>query len=370
MVSIRRRRGASDRNVPFSRDSSRFLSRVHTFGEYLLAALAQAIERSGGRIFTGTHAETIEGGKPARIKTSNGHVVTAEAVVIATNSPVNDLLAIHTKQAAYMSYVIGAIVPHGSVATALYWDTLDPYHYVRIQPLSPVASSPEQSEAEGLDVLIVGGEDHKTGQAAIHSDPYARLEAWARQRFPMIREVRYRWSGQVMETIDGLAFIGRNPLDRPNVFIATGDSGMGMTHGTIAGVLLTDLILGRENPWTALYEPSRKTVRALSRFMKENLNVVRQYGDWLTSGDVASPAHIKPGSGAVIRHGLTKITAYRDEQGVLHECSAVCPHLGGIVHWNDAEKTWDCPCHGSRFDRLGGVLSGPANRDLGGVDSD
>ena len=191
-----------------------------------------------------------------------------------------------------------------------------------------------------------------------------------RQRFPMIREVRFRWSGQVMETIDGLAFIGRNPLDEPNVFIVTGDSGMGMTHGTIAGVLLTDLIFGRENPWATLYDPSRKTWRALGRFAGENLNVARQYGDWLTGGDVGSSAQIAPGAGAVIRRGLTKMAVYRDEQGALHERSAVCPHLGGIVHWNDAEKTWDCPCHGSRFNRVGGVLSGPANRDLGGVDSD
>lgn len=335
-----------------------------------LAALARAIERSGGRIFTGTHAATIEGGKPARVTTSNGQVVTAEAVVIATNSPVNDLLAIHTKQAAYMSYVIGAIVPRGAVAAALYWDTLDPYHYVRIQPHSLVASSSEQYAAEELDVLIVGGEDHKTGQAAPHTDPYARLEAWTRERFPMIRDVRYRWSGQVMETIDGLAFIGRNPLDRPNVFIATGDSGMGMTHGTIAGLLLTDLILGRENPWAELYDPARKTWRALGRFARENLNVAKQYGDWLTGGEVDSAAQIARGAGAIIRHGLTKTAVYRDEQGDLHECSAVCPHLGGIVHWNDAEKTWDCPCHGSRFSRVGGVLSGPANRDLGVVNSD
>lgn len=332
-----------------------------------LAGVARAIERAGGRIFTGTHAESIKGGKPARIRTSNGHIVTADAVVVATNSPVNDLMEIHTKQAAYMTYAIGAIVPHGAVATALYWDTLHPYHYVRVHPIAAEVSMTEQSGAVWQDVLIVGGEDHKTGQAPAHSDPYARLEAWARERFPMIQEVKFRWSGQVMETIDGLAFIGRNPLDHPNVFIATGDSGMGMTHGTIAGILLTDLILGRENPWTTLYDPSRKNLLALDRFVQENLNTAKQYGDWLTAGDVDSPAQIKPGEGAVIRCGLTKIAVYRDEQGARHERSAICTHLGGIVHWNNAEKTWDCPCHGSRFDRLGGVLNGPANRDLGSV---
>ena len=217
-----------------------------------LTALARAIERAGVRIFTGSHAESIKGGKPARIETSNGRIVTADAVVVATNSPVNDLVAIHTKQAAYMTYVIGAVVPRGSIEAALYWDTLHPYHYVRLHPVSAEVNITAQSGAEWLDVLIVGGEDHKTGQAPAHSDPYARLEEWARERFPMIQEVRFRWSGEVMETNDGLAFIGRNPLDHSNVFIVTGDSGMGMTHGTIAGMLLTDLILGRQNPWTTL----------------------------------------------------------------------------------------------------------------------
>jgi glycine/D-amino acid oxidase-like deaminating enzyme/nitrite reductase/ring-hydroxylating ferredoxin subunit len=333
-----------------------------------LTAVARAIERAGGRIFTGTHAKTIKGGKPARVKTSNGRIVTADAVVVATNSPVNDLVAIHTKQAAYMTYAIAAIVPRGSVATALYWDTLHPCHYVRLHPVSAEVGMTDGSGSEWQDVLIVGGEDHKTGQAPAHPDPYARLEAWARERFPMIRDVRFRWSGQVMETNDGLAFIGRNPLDHSNVFIVTGDSGMGMTYGTIAGILLTDLILGRENPWTRLYDPSRKTLYALSRFVKENLNVARQYCDWLTGGDVASPEQIKPGEGAIVRNGLSKLAVYRDELGARHERSAVCTHLGGIVHWNDVEKTWDCPCHGSRFDRLGGVLSGPANRDLSSVE--
>lgn len=330
-----------------------------------LTGVARAIERAGGRIFTGTHAASINGGEPARVKTSDGRTVTADAVVVATNSPVNDLVAMHTKQAAYTTYAIGAVVPRGTVATALYWDTLHPYHYVRVHSMAPDVGLTESSGGESRDILIVGGEDHKTGQAPAHSDPYARLEAWAQERFPMIREFMFRWSGQVMETIDRLAFIGRNPLDYSNVFIVTGDSGMGMTYGTIAGILLTDLILGRENPWTTLYDPSRKTMRALERFVKQNLNLAKQYGDWLTRGDVDSPAQIKPGTGAVIRRGLLKVAVYRDEQGICHEHSAICTHLGGIVHWNDTEKTWDCPCHGSRFDRRGGVLSGPANRELG-----
>jgi nitrite reductase/ring-hydroxylating ferredoxin subunit len=213
-------------------------------------------------------------------------------------------------------------------------------------------------------VLIVGGEDHESGQAEEQVDRFARLEAWARERFPMAQDAQFRWSGQVMETIDGLAFIGPNPADAPNVYVATGDSGMGMTHGTIAGMLLTDLILGRQNRWAALYDPSRKPVRALGEFAKENLNVLRQYADWLTLGDLSSPQDIPRDSGAVIRRGLKKIAVYRDPQGTLHERSATCPHLACVVHWNDVEKSWDCPCHGSRFDRFGTVLNGPANRNL------
>ena len=196
---------------------------------------------------------------------------------------------------------------------------------------------------------------------------HARLELWARHRWPQCGDVAFRWSGQVMETVDGLAFIGRNPGDADNVFIATGDSGMGMTHGTIAGMLLTDLILGRENPWAKLYDPSRKPMRGMAwrEFLSENLNVAKEYvKDYLGGGDVSSAEQIAPGQGAVLRRGLTKLAVFRDELGVLHERTAVCPHLGCIVHWNKTERTWDCPCHGSRFDAHGQVLNGPANENL------
>jgi glycine/D-amino acid oxidase-like deaminating enzyme/nitrite reductase/ring-hydroxylating ferredoxin subunit len=324
-----------------------------------LAALAQAIIRDGGRIYTQTHATKIEGGEPARIETRDGAIVTADAVVVATNTPVNDLLAIHTKQAAYRTFVIGASVPAGSVHKALYWDTPDPYHYVRLQSLPQT-----QLSSPTCDLLIVGGEDHKTGQADDAEARYSRLEQWARTRFPMMAEGKFRWSGQIMEPIDGLAFIGRNPMDKKNVFVATGFSGNGMTYGTIAGILLTDLIQGRENVWAALYEPSRKTLRAAKSFVKETINMAAQYGDWVTQGDVKEDVLVAPDTGAVVRRGLKKSAVYCDAAGVLHECSAVCPHLGGIVAWNHSEQTWDCPCHGSRFDKFGKVLDGPAITNL------
>jgi glycine/D-amino acid oxidase-like deaminating enzyme/nitrite reductase/ring-hydroxylating ferredoxin subunit len=316
-----------------------------------IGGLARAARRRGARIFGGFHAERIQGGTPARV-TAGDRKVTARAVVVATNSPVNDRVAIHTKQAPYMTYVVGALVPKGSVTRGLFWDTDEPFHYVRLQELP-----------HGSDCLIVGGEDHKTGQADDTWDRHARLEAWARERFPMIESVGYKWGGQVMETLDGLAFIGRNPGDE-NVYIATGDSGVGLTHGTIAGMLLTDLILGRENPWSELYDPSRKVPLAAGRFLRENVNVAAQYADWVTPGDAESAREIPFDSGAVVRRGGSKMAVYRDGDGKSHAFSAVCPHLGCVVQWNDAEKTWDCPCHGSRFDKRGKVVNGPANTDL------
>jgi glycine/D-amino acid oxidase-like deaminating enzyme/nitrite reductase/ring-hydroxylating ferredoxin subunit len=327
-----------------------------------LSALAEAIKQGGGRIFTNSHADHVDGGKKATINVGK-HKVTADAVVVATNAPINDLLAIHTKQAPYMTYVIGARVPAGSVTDALYWDTLDIYHYVRLQPMRN--GSGNGHSHDDYDLLIIGGEDHKSGQADDTDQRHARLETWARARFPMIEEIEFKWGGQVMETIDGLAFIGRNPLDKENVFVVTGDSGMGMTHGTIAGMLLTDLILGRNNPWATLYDPSRKTLRAAGNFARETVNMAGAYvADWLSGSEVESAREIQPGCGAVLRRGVSKIAVYRDGSGKVHEMSAVCPHLGCIVHWNTAERTWDCPCHGSRFDKLGKVINGPSNIDL------
>jgi Rieske Fe-S protein len=154
------------------------------------------------------------------------------------------------------------------------------------------------------------------------------------------------------------------------VYVVSGDSGMGMTHGTIAGMLLTDLILGRDNAWSTLYDPARKPLRAAGRYVAGSLHMAAQYADWLTGGEAGSVDQIGKEEGAVIRRGLTKVAVYRDEHGLLHERSAMCPHLGCVVHWNAVEKSWDCPCHGSRFDKLGGVINGPANSDLRPTDGD
>jgi glycine/D-amino acid oxidase-like deaminating enzyme/nitrite reductase/ring-hydroxylating ferredoxin subunit len=328
-----------------------------------LAALARAIERDGGKIYTGTHVKDVkggvDGGKNTVITTADGRKVRAHHAVVATNTPVNDWFAIHNKQAPYRTYVIGALVPRNSVPSGLYWDTLDPYHYVRLQRLS-----------ETHDALIVGGEDHKTGQAHDTDARFDCLEEWARSLFPMIEFIEFRWSGQVIEPSDSLAFIGKNPGDSDTVYIATGDSGHGMTHGTIAGMLITDLIQGRDNPWEKLYDPARKPIHSMGEYARENLNVARQYVDYVTGGDVSSADQIAPGTGAVLRRGFQKIAVYRTAAGEVRELSAICPHMGCVVDWNDTEKSWDCPCHGSRFDPDGRVINGPANTNLGPTEDD
>jgi glycine/D-amino acid oxidase-like deaminating enzyme/nitrite reductase/ring-hydroxylating ferredoxin subunit len=332
-----------------------------------LDALAEALEQLGGSIACGTHATSVEGGSEAHVLTREGFRVTARSIVVATNVPINDRLVIHTKQAPYMTYVVALALPAGAIEPALFWDTRQsasdaqagdaPYHYVRIA-----------SGANGEDVLIVGGEDHKSGQASDAEARFARLITWARERWPACGPLRYRWAGQVMEPIDGLAYIGRNPADEENVYVCTGDSGNGMTHGTIAGMLLTDLIAGHPNPWARLYDPARVKLSAARDFASENLNVAAQYLKGYAGGTSATDeADIAPGTGAVLHRGLQRIAAYRDDDGNLHECSAVCTHLGCIVQWNPSERTWDCPCHGSRFARDGRVINGPAFRDLAPV---
>ena len=327
-----------------------------------LDGLAQGFERLGGRIACGSHASEVVGGSSAYVRMHDGPVVFAKSIVVATNVPVNDRLVIHTKQAPYMTYVVGLEL-EGAAEMALFWDTRQrveepgsgeaPYHYARIVELGD------------SNVLIVGVEDHKSGQRDDGNERYERLERWARERWPMAGALRYRWGGQVMEPNDRLAFIGRNPADDDNVYICTGDSGNGMTHGTIAALLISDLIAGRNNPWEALYEPARVRLHGTAEFAKENLNVARQYiAGYAGGGDVSDEAEIASGSGAILRRGLSKIAAYRDASGTLHERSAVCTHLGCIVAWNSTEHTWDCPCHGSRFSCEGKVINGPANRDL------
>jgi nitrite reductase/ring-hydroxylating ferredoxin subunit len=274
----------------------------------------------------------------------------------------------HTKQWPYRTYVIGAKILKGALSYSLWWDTgnirskwvTEPYHYVRLQEFDDL-----------YDLLIVGGEDHKVGQADKEDIPetnrYESLWEWTRKKFPAVESIEYKWSGQVMEPIDSLGFIGKNPGD-DNIYIITGDSGNGMTHGTIGGILVADIINGKRNLWEELYSPSRITWNTAGDFLREAGNMVAQYADWIAGSDIKELSQLSPGQGGIFTSGIKKIAVYRNENNQIQAFSASCPHLGGLLQWNAEEKSFDCPAHGSRFTGSGKVMNGPSLGDMKKLD--
>ncbi len=321
-----------------------------------LRGIAEALVASGGRICTARHVVAIRGGQQVELELERGRSVRAAAAIDATNASITSRFDLPLRDAAYRTYVIALAVPHGYIPHALYWDIADPYHYVRV------------AGDEGRELLLVGGEDHRVGQG----DPalaFAALESWTRERFPDAADVAARWSGQILEPADGMAYIGPVPGEQ-NVYVVTGDSGNGLTHGTVASLLLPALILHGDHPWAKLYAPDRTHLHGLGTLAAEAARSNAPYADWLRGGDVESLDQIPPGHGATLRHGLHVIAAFRDDHGNCHLRNARCPHLHGVVRWNDVEQTWDCPCHGSRFDAYGHVMNGPAATDLGVAPAD
>lgn len=318
-----------------------------------LRGLAAAVVSRGGQIFSDTAIATVEEAEGRVIATTLGDsTLRANATVVATNSPFNLLAAIHAKQAPYRTYAIALEIAKGAVPDALYWDTLDPYHYVRLAEGS-----------EEMDLLIVGGEDHKSGEADDGEGRFAALAQWSRRMIPEVGRVRHRWSGQVMEPVDYAGFIGVSPGSE-NVYVATGDSGQGMTHGVVAGLLIAELIVAGQHRWQPLYEPSRKIRKGLGELVSENATAVKNYAERLLPGEIASEEALQPGQGGLLREGLKLVAVSRDDAGRLHRRSASCTHAGCVVHWNAAERCWDCPCHGSHFAPDGSVLNGPAVKPL------
>ncbi|MCW5822773.1 MAG: FAD-dependent oxidoreductase [Cyanobacteria bacterium TGS_CYA1] len=320
-----------------------------------MSGLVEACRKRNVRFHTRTHVTEIIDGKRPTVYTNLGHWVKADSVIVATNSPISDFVKVHTKQAPYRTYAIAMLVNKGTVPQALYWDTEDPYHYIRLQDLD---DEPE------LQLLIVGGEDHRTGQSNDAKKRFTKLEKYARAFCPNGGDIAFKWSGQIYESVDGLSFIGKDPAHNENIYIATGDSGMGMTHATLSGLILTDAILGKENRFANLYEPSRKVFNASLEYLKENVNSLSQYSSYITPPSLSNIDDLRPGQGGVIMRDGYHVAMYKDEKGILHEKSAYCPHMKGVVCFNGLEKTWDCPVHGARFNLEGKVLDGPANDNL------
>jgi glycine/D-amino acid oxidase-like deaminating enzyme/nitrite reductase/ring-hydroxylating ferredoxin subunit len=329
-------------------DQARFHPRKY------LTGLAQAVRASGGHIFEHTAVEQFYQ-DPIRVQ-ANGRRLRCRHIVIATHNPIAGLSGtisaamFQTKLALYTSYVIAGRVARDTVPDALFWDTADPYHYLRLD---------SQSDH---DVVIFGGEDHKTGQVSDTNACYSRLETALLARVPTIA-LSHRWSGQVIETPDGLPYIGKVAEHQ---YVATGFGGNGMTFGTLAAMMIADGIQGRKNPWTELFDPGRTAIRhGLWDYLKENTD----YPYYMMRARVAgaesrSFRSVKPGHGKIVQQDGTRIAAYRRPDGSLTLRSATCTHMGCTVGWNDAERTWDCPCHGSRFTPDGKVISGPAEASL------
>jgi glycine/D-amino acid oxidase-like deaminating enzyme/nitrite reductase/ring-hydroxylating ferredoxin subunit len=317
-----------------------------------LAGLARCITMRGGNLYSDTAVmEVNEEDGTVEVTTDTGNTVSAKYAIVATNSPINDMVALHTKQAPYRTYAMALMLPKGAFPDGLYWDTLDPYHYVRPHP------------GNDHDYLIVGGADHKSGEANDAEIRFEALEAWIRNLIPDLGGVTHRWSGQVLDTIDYSSFTGRNP-GNTNVFVHTGDSGQGITHGVVASLIISRMITEDVNLWQELYGPERKTMSAIGTFISENVTAIKNFAEYVAPGEVKSYADLKPGDGAIVRDGLKKVAAFRDDKGKLHSYSAACTHVGCHLHWNGFETCWDCPCHGSQFSIEGEVLNGPAIKAL------
>jgi glycine/D-amino acid oxidase-like deaminating enzyme/nitrite reductase/ring-hydroxylating ferredoxin subunit len=317
--------------------------------EYLLALL-ERVAGAGASVHEDTPALEVHDGRPCVVRTPRGEL-RCDHVLVTTNQPMASRLWTQTKIAPYRTYALAArcttLPPPG-----LYWDLREPYHYTRTH-----------RTAAG-EFLVVGGEDHKTGHARDATRRHEKLAAYARKHYP-VEQIAYLWSGQVIEPVDGLPFIGRSPFSA-RIYVATGFSGTGLTFGTLSGMMLADRVLGRPNPYAALYDATRvKPAAQALRFAMENLDYPLQLAkDRLRWGEGGSAADLAPGEARVVRSGGEAVACHRDAQGALHAVSAVCPHLGCHVQWNSDERSWDCPCHGSRFDPDGAVLNGPATRPL------
>jgi glycine/D-amino acid oxidase-like deaminating enzyme/nitrite reductase/ring-hydroxylating ferredoxin subunit len=317
---------------------------------YLEALVHEALAQ-GVRIYGRTPVVGVEDGEPCLVTTDHGQV-RARDVFVAAHVPINNRVLLLTKIAAYRSYAIAGEVSV-QVPPGLFWDTAGPYHYTRSENIG------------GRHYLIVGGEDHRTGEDADTEQCYMRLRAYARDRFGLTEE-RFRWSGQIMEPVDGLPYIGLNAASQ-HVYVATGFSGNGMTFGTLAGLMVSDLVLGRANPYAELYQATRvKPFASAAEYLSENVSFpAHLVTDRLASleTDVAAES-LSRGEGGIFAGKDGKVAVCRDQSGALHSVSAVCTHLGCHVAWNQAEQSWDCPCHGSRFSLDGSVINGPAVADL------
>ncbi len=343
-----------DRVPHMERPGVRFSDQAKFHPLKYVFALAQRLASANGFVFEESDAQEFDEEK--RRAKVDGHWINYGLVILATHNPLTGEsgalsgMAFQTKLALYTSYAVGARIPRGTIPVASFWDTNDPYRYLRVD---------RQGDE---DYAILGGEDHKTGQVQETESRYRRLEDGLRE-IASGAIVDHRWSGQVIETNDGLPFIGETS---PGQFIGTGFSGNGMTFGTLTAMMAADWAAQKKNPWSDLFAPSRKKLRGSAwDYLKENVDYPYYLlKTRLAASEGESLAALAPGEGKILKLKGRKMAVYRDASGKVEKCSAICTHMGCVVRWNKAEATWDCPCHGSRFRTDGTVISGPAETPL------
>lgn len=343
-----------DRVPPTGRCGIRMANQMKFHPIKYLRALARKAAALGARIFENTEVASFHE-SPRRVQLTNGQVIEYDKVVIATHMPLQGTsgtlgaLLFQTKLYAYSTYAVGATIPHGTLPEFIWSDTADPFHYLRVD------------HGQDTDMVILGGEDHKTGQELDTDASYRGLEETLKHWLPNA-SLQFRWSGQVIETPDGLPFIG---AVNEHQYVATGFSGNGYTFGTLAGAIIHDALTGSKNPWADLFDPGRKKLSAAWDYLKENAD----YPYYLLKGLATSAAgstgeKLAKGEGRVCSQNGNRVAECRNAKGQVHRLSAICPHLGCVVGWNAADQTWDCPCHGSRFHSDGSLLAGPAEKGL------
>ena len=328
--------------------------------KYMVGVLKWLAQQPNFACYTHTRMMSIEErgllSKEVHISTLDGQSITCKNAVEATCIPLQKL-SIVAQLEYHRTYCIAIRVPKGSIEDCLINDQAEPYRYIRFTDCDA-----------NDDYLVIGGCDHKVGQEK-EEGRFAELEAWVRERFTKAGSVDYKWSGQILDSVDQVSLIGLNQ-GRSHTYVVTGDTGHGLTQGVLAGKLIADEIQSIDNPWAELYNPKRlPPASSLPSMLTHDMQINTQYKRFLQS-DIADIEDLAPGTGGVINASTKKpVAVYKDDKGKTHQFSALCPHLKGVVCWNNVEKSWDCPVHGSRFDKDGICVMGPAKAGLPAIDS-
>ena len=319
--------------------------------KYLLH-LANTIPGDSSYVFENSRVQTVEEGTPCKVF-ANDVTLQATDVLLTTHLPIVDTGLFFAKSYPQRSYIVAAKIDSEKAPQGMYIGVGKNYHSIRTTP----------TEDGGL-LLLIGGGGHKTGSKSATEESYLELENYASSHFG-IEQIDYRWSSQDYKSFDKLPYIGKLTPANDHVYVATGFSLWGMSKGTMAGMLLADLVRGEANPWADLYDSLRATPFVTTESIKNNLDVgIHWVGDRLKGLKNWSVDDVKPGEGELATIKGETVGVYKDESGNVTAVSATCPHLGCVVNWNNAEKTWDCPCHGGRFTCDGKVIQGPAVKDL------